>query len=105
MAFLSEEYSFSNINDWIFIFAIDRVVDLVFFVDIFVNFRSAYVMQNGLTVFDARDVAWRYVQSWFAVDFISILPFELLEFVDFNDGTGEGGINASTLRSINTRGF
>ena len=100
MAFLSEEYSFSNIKEWLFIFAIDRVVDFVFFVDIFVNFRSAYVMQNGLTVFDARDVAWRYVKSWFAVDFISILPFELLEFVDFSDGTGEGGINASTLRSI-----
>ena len=46
MAFLSEEYSFSNIKDWVFIFAIDRVVDLVFFVDIFVNFRSAYVMQK-----------------------------------------------------------
>jgi hypothetical protein len=51
-------------------------------------------------VFDARDVAWKYMNSWFAIDFISILPFELLEFVDFSDGDGGGVINAATLRSI-----
>jgi potassium voltage-gated channel Eag-related subfamily H protein 7 len=94
MAFLTDQMKLTNIRPWAGVFIVDRIVDAVFILDIFVNFRSAYTTHTGVTVFDARDVAWRYMTSWFAIDIISVLPFELLEF------TGTGTMNATTLRSV-----
>jgi len=93
MAFLADEMLLTNIKPWITIFCLDRLVDAVFIVDIFINFRSAYVTSTGITVFDSTDVAWNYINSWFMVDLVSILPFELLEFSAEN-------LSAATLRSV-----
>ena len=93
MAFLADDMILTDIRSWIGIFCLDRLVDAVFIVDIFINFRSAYVTSTGMTVFDSTDVAWNYINSWFVVDLVSIMPFELLEFSADN-------LSAATLRSV-----
>ena len=39
--------SFSNIEEWPVIFAIDRLVDLVFTLDVILNFRMASLNEDG----------------------------------------------------------
>ena len=45
--------------------------------DIAVNFRLGYFDQNGHEVMNPSKVAKRYMGSWFAIDFMSSLPYDL----------------------------
>ena len=57
---------------------IGLIVDALFFVDIFVNFLSAYEVP-GSNTFEVRlsVLAKDYLLSWFFVDFIACIPIEL----------------------------
>ena len=65
-----------NIPDWLFVYFLDRLTDFIFFIDIGVNFRSAYVDITGTVRFDSTIVSKQYIKTWFILDVISILPFE-----------------------------
>ena len=56
----------------------DRIVDFVFLMDIFVNFRSAWKNEDGAPEFDPRRAAIRYLKSWFILDVVTIFPFDAL---------------------------
>jgi hypothetical protein len=77
IAFL-DQYNFSNIKDWLFIFAIDRFTDVFFFSDLILNFRSGWISKSDSSriEFESGEAARRYLRSWFAVDFVSTLPFD-----------------------------
>jgi hypothetical protein len=49
---------------------VERIMDCYFFVDIFVNFRMAYI-DDDLLVQDRRLIASRYLRGWFLIDFLS----------------------------------
>ena len=51
---------------------------LLFFSDIILNFRTTYVSQSGQVVYDARSIFLHYCTTWFFVDLIAALPFDLL---------------------------
>ena len=57
-------------------------IDLVFFLDLVVNFCVAYEDHlRNCTVRNPKKIAIRYLKSWFALDFIACLPLqEMLEF-------------------------
>lgn len=46
--------------------------------DIILNFRTTYVSQSGQVVYDARSIYLHYCTTWFFVDLIAALPFDLL---------------------------
>lgn len=46
--------------------------------DIILNFRTTYVSQSGQVVYDPRSICIHYVATWFFVDLIAALPFDLL---------------------------
>jgi hypothetical protein len=52
------------------------MIDICFFVDIFINFCSAYYDKDFNLVDDRKVIAKSYLYSWFFVDFISIIPFD-----------------------------
>ena len=58
----------------------ERVVDFVFFVDIGVNFNTAF-LDDSRWVLDRRKIAWRYAANpyGFLIDFLAIVPFELFD--------------------------
>ena len=60
------------------IFLLDRVVDIVFTIDIFINFRTAWKDAAGEDVFESRIAAKRYLKGWFALDIVSIFPFDFI---------------------------
>ncbi|XP_061551149.1 potassium voltage-gated channel subfamily H member 8-like isoform X1 [Phycodurus eques] len=56
----------------------DILVEILFMIDIALNFRTTYVSTSGQVVYDARSVCIHYVTSWLFVDLIAALPFDLL---------------------------
>ncbi|XP_029985864.1 potassium voltage-gated channel subfamily H member 8-like, partial [Sphaeramia orbicularis] len=56
----------------------DILVEILFIIDIVLNFRTSYVSTSGQVVYDARCICIHYVSSWLFVDLIAALPFDLL---------------------------
>ncbi|XP_019938299.2 voltage-gated delayed rectifier potassium channel KCNH4 [Paralichthys olivaceus] len=56
----------------------DIVVEMLFIIDIILNFRTTYVSQSGQVVYQARSICIHYATSWFFVDLVAALPFDLL---------------------------
>lgn len=57
---------------------IDAVLDFFFCFDILLNFRTSYVDRHDAVVMDAKTIGLRYAKSWFTLDFMSSVPFDLL---------------------------
>jgi hypothetical protein len=93
------------------LFAINRVLDLIFICDLVMQFFLAY--QNGpekgsTWVKSLPMIRKRYMKGWFAVDLLSVLPFWSIGMVinaDQDDGAGadadeSGGGGAESLLRI-----
>uniref|UniRef100_A0A8C4X1Z7 Potassium voltage-gated channel, subfamily H (eag-related), member 8 n=1 Tax=Eptatretus burgeri TaxID=7764 RepID=A0A8C4X1Z7_EPTBU len=50
----------------------------VAFTDIILNFRTTYVSHSGQVIYDARSICLHYLTTWFFIDVIAALPFDLL---------------------------
>ena len=68
-------------------FYVDVVVDLWFVADIFVNFRSAYRLEETkVLIVDQKEIAKRYLKGWFLIDFVSSLPLNYVLLLDNSSG-------------------
>ncbi|KAJ3123021.1 hypothetical protein HK098_002277 [Nowakowskiella sp. JEL0407] len=79
------------------LFEIDRVVDVLFFCDMFVQARTPYRDKTtGKLVYEERAIFVKYLKSWALLDLVSIIPFEL-----FSLGSEESSsVNLSELRLL-----
>ncbi|CAJ1076304.1 potassium voltage-gated channel subfamily H member 6a isoform X2 [Xyrichtys novacula] len=59
---------------------IDLVVDVMFIVDILINFRTTYVNHNDEVVSHPGRIAQHYFKGWFLIDIVAAIPFDLLIF-------------------------
>uniref|UniRef100_A0A8C5HH67 Cyclic nucleotide-binding domain-containing protein n=1 Tax=Gouania willdenowi TaxID=441366 RepID=A0A8C5HH67_GOUWI len=59
---------------------VDLVVDIMFIVDILINFRTTYVNQNDEVVSHPGHIAQHYFKGWFLIDIVAAIPFDLLIF-------------------------
>ena len=53
-------------------------IDCFFFIDILVNFNSAYIDESYEVIDNRKKIAHSYLVSWFLIDFLSTVPFELI---------------------------
>ena len=53
-------------------------MDVFFLLDIFINFLSAYEDEHFNIIDDHKTIACTYLQGWFMVDVLAILPFDLI---------------------------
>jgi len=51
-------------------------IDVIFFLDIIYNFRTAYVDDQGNMIRDSKKIAGNYLKSWFSIDVLASIPFE-----------------------------
>ena len=59
---------------------VDGIVDGLFFIDIIVNFVSAYEdPYTGLPIISLKKIAFNYITSWFGLDLLAVLPVQALE--------------------------
>ncbi|KAK3258633.1 hypothetical protein CYMTET_32330, partial [Cymbomonas tetramitiformis] len=78
-------------------FVIDMLVDVYFMCDIVVCFLTAYENSERLIVVNYWKIAWRYMQGWFVLDFLSVLPTQYATMIA--DGTFLCTISASCTES------
>ncbi|KAM9597705.1 voltage-gated inwardly rectifying potassium channel KCNH6 isoform 1-T1 [Trichechus inunguis] len=66
---------------------VDLIVDIMFVVDIVINFRTTYVNTNDEVVSHPRCIAVHYFKGWFLIDMVAAIPFDLLIFRTGSDET------------------
>eukprot|EP01043_Picozoa_sp_COSAG02_P015947 COSAG02_NODE_691_length_18445_cov_23.541099_12_plen_784_part_00 len=59
-------------------FYVDTFADLVFVLDVVLNFRTAFVDEHGVVEERPRVIARHYLRGWFMLDVLSCLPFQYL---------------------------
>uniref|UniRef100_A0A7N6BK07 Cyclic nucleotide-binding domain-containing protein n=1 Tax=Anabas testudineus TaxID=64144 RepID=A0A7N6BK07_ANATE len=74
-------YSCSPLN------VVDLIVDIMFIVDILINFRTTYVNTNEEVVSHPGKIAIHYFKGWFLIDMVAAIPFDLLIFGSGSDET------------------
>ncbi|XP_069007336.1 voltage-gated inwardly rectifying potassium channel KCNH2 [Embiotoca jacksoni] len=65
-------YSCSPLN------VVDLIVDIMFIIDILINFRTTYVNINDEVVSHPVRIAVHYFKGWFLIDMVAAIPFDLL---------------------------
>ena len=53
-------------------------IDIMFAIDIFVNFFMAFEDEHHKVVDQRKEVAMNYLKTWFMIDVLSIIPFDLV---------------------------
>ncbi|XP_016323547.1 potassium voltage-gated channel subfamily H member 6-like [Sinocyclocheilus anshuiensis] len=64
---------------------VDLVVDVMFIIDILINFRTTYVNHNDEVVSNPTRIAQHYFKGWFLIDIVAAIPFDLLIFRSGSD--------------------
>lgn len=57
---------------------IDLMVDIMFIIDILINFRTTYVNKNEQIVSHPGKIALHYFKGWFLIDVVAAIPFDLM---------------------------
>ena len=78
---------------------VDLIVDIMFVVDIVINFRTTYVNTNDEVVSHPRRIAVHYFKGWFLIDMVAAIPFDLLIFRTGSDEVSEPPPGWPPLRS------
>ena len=61
------------------LFWVDRVVDFLFAIDVFINFNLAYYdVPHARMVTGRRQVAWNYLRGSAVADIVSTIPFDVI---------------------------
>jgi len=78
----------------------DYIIDVLFAIDIFVNFISAYEGQDGKLKHQPKTIAETYLKTWFFLDIIACLPLQLLEGMFDEKSDSSGGKYNKLLRLL-----
>jgi CRP-like cAMP-binding protein len=77
---LTVGFNLNPINEWM-----ELVFNLFFIVDIVLNFRTPF-LRKGQPVLNKKEIAIHYFQTWFFVDFIASLPFDIYQMFTRKNG-------------------
>ena len=64
---------------------IELGIDMLFIIDLIVNFISAYEDSEKNIEFRFRKIAFKYITGWFILDMVSCIPFQFLDFGSSSD--------------------
>ena len=90
ISFLSKQHDLVEPERWLFWFVLDRFIDVVFVVDIGINFRSAWFNEDGDVVFEPHKACRKYFRGWFVCDVCSVVPFGALKFMLDTESSSTG---------------
>ena len=85
--------------DQVPLLVIDSIVDVVFFIDIILNFHTTFVGASGEVISDPKIIRMNYLKSWFVIDLLSCLPYDVFNaFQDVDEVSQQ-----SCLRLLKSR--
>ena len=53
-------------------------MDVLFIIDVIINFRSTFLDKKGNEIFDPIDIRQHYLRTWFAIDALAAFPFDIV---------------------------
>ncbi|KAI8775895.1 potassium voltage-gated channel subfamily H member 4 isoform X3, partial [Biomphalaria glabrata] len=56
----------------------DAGVEVLFAIDIVLNFRTTFLNKSGQVVYDSRLIALNYIRGWFLLDLLAAIPFDVM---------------------------
>ncbi|CAC5414646.1 KCNH8 [Mytilus coruscus] len=62
----------------------DVVVEILFIIDIALNFCTSFLSRSGHIVYDLKQIAINYIKGWFLLDLLAALPFDFLFLFNVN---------------------
>ncbi|XP_064408372.1 potassium voltage-gated channel subfamily H member 3 [Latimeria chalumnae] len=62
----------------------DLSVEILFILDIILNFRTTYVSKSGQVIYNPKSICVHYARTWFFLDLVAALPFDLLHAFKVN---------------------
>lgn len=63
------------------------MVDIIFGIDIVINFHTTFVGPGGEVVSDKRTIQMNYLRTWFAIDLLACLPYDIMNrLISGSDG-------------------
>ncbi|XP_051970649.1 potassium voltage-gated channel subfamily H member 2-like [Xyrauchen texanus] len=68
---------------------VDLIVDIMFIIDIVINFRTTYVNANDEVVSQPLRIAVHYFKGWFLIDMVAAIPFDLLIYRNREEASTE----------------
>ncbi|XP_041661826.1 potassium voltage-gated channel subfamily H member 5-like [Cheilinus undulatus] len=78
---------------------VDSVVDVIFLIDIVLNFHTTFVGPSGEVISDARLIRMNYLKTWFVIDLLSCLPYDIINaFENVDEDIITSASSASHLR-------
>ncbi|KAI6225500.1 PAS fold and Ion transport and Cyclic nucleotide-binding domain containing protein [Aphelenchoides fujianensis] len=63
----------------------DSIVDVIFFADILLNFHTTFVGPGGEVVIEPSIIRRNYLKSWFVIDLLSCLPYDIFYMFKHDD--------------------
>ncbi|NXO82982.1 KCNH1 protein, partial [Sitta europaea] len=57
---------------------VDSIVDVIFLVDIVLNFHTTFVGPAGEVISDPKLIRMNYLKTWFVIDLLSCLPYDVI---------------------------
>jgi hypothetical protein len=94
-AFLLNEKGYPDSDSRLFY--VDLLVDIMFIIDIVINFRTTYVSENDEVVSAPSKIAVHYFRGWFIIDLVAAIPFDLLLV-----GSGNDEVSKHEVKSVGT---
>ena len=76
---------------------IDYLIDVYFLFDMVLSFRTTYHNEDNELVLDVKLIRRRYLRSWFAIDLVAIIPFELLAYAGAGSADDLGVLGVTKL--------
>uniref|UniRef100_A0A3B4ZCR1 Potassium voltage-gated channel subfamily H member 5-like n=1 Tax=Stegastes partitus TaxID=144197 RepID=A0A3B4ZCR1_9TELE len=64
---------------------VDSVVDVIFLIDIVLNFHTTFVGPAGEVISDAKLIRMNYLKTWFVIDLLSCLPYDIINAFEHVD--------------------
>lgn len=77
---------------------VELTVDLLFALDIVLNFRTGIVQHDGVVDLDPKSARSKYLRSWFVIDFLSVLPVTYIALAI--TGACAGGTNIRAFKVV-----
>ena len=79
------------------LFGVNRFVDVLFVIDMVLQFKLMYYHANGRLVKSEKLIRQRYLNGWFTIDLLTVLPYDTTKFMFSEDSAGS---NAKLFRLI-----
>jgi hypothetical protein len=77
------------------LFVINRCVDLLYLLDMLVQFNCAYEDADGCLIISRRAISARYMKADFLLDLLALLPYDLIQYF-----MNTGQFNTAQLRML-----